>query len=107
VLSNLDEMVKHSQEFVAMEFADLKELLEDDELLVKDESDVYFAIQRWIEFSYVSRRNHYETLFQTIRLAFCKRSANSIATNSWLCFTISSRFDNTNFKALDFKTSQL
>ena len=74
VLSNLDEMVKHSQEFVAMEFADLKELLEDDELLVKDESDVYFAIQRWVEFSYVSRRNHYEALFQTIRLAFCKHN---------------------------------
>ncbi|CAG2189350.1 kelch-like protein 10 [Mytilus edulis] len=73
VLSYLGEIVKNSQEFVVMDIFELKDILEDDELLVKDESEVYLAIQRWVDFSYVSRRNQYETLFQAVRLAFCKR----------------------------------
>lgn len=74
VLSNLANILESSQEFVIMEPSELLEILLDDELLVKDESEVYEAIKRWVDFSYIARRNQYESLFQAVRLPFCKRN---------------------------------
>lgn len=74
VSSNLANILELSQEFVAMEPSDLLELLENDELLVNDESEVFQAIHRWIDFSYISRRNQYGSLFRAVRLAFCKQN---------------------------------
>ncbi|XP_061594945.1 kelch-like protein 10 [Cololabis saira] len=68
ILLHFEEIARFSQEFVQLSVEELKYLIENDELNVRQESAVFEAILRWIGFAPEERRGHMATLLPSVRL---------------------------------------
>lgn len=69
ILQNFEDIAKKSQEFLQMNVENLKTLLRHDDLQTSDESEVYTAVRRWVEFE-PTRIEHTKDLYNCIRLSF-------------------------------------
>lgn len=69
-LENFKEISESSQEFVQIEKEDLLEIITDDELCVRDESEIFLAIKRWVEFKSADRQIYYPSLLKSLRMSF-------------------------------------
>ncbi|XP_061602122.1 kelch-like protein 10 [Cololabis saira] len=68
ILLHFEEIARFSQEFVQLSVEELTDLIEKDELNVRQESAVFEAILRWIGFAPEERRGHIATLLPSVRL---------------------------------------
>ncbi|XP_061590791.1 kelch-like protein 10 [Cololabis saira] len=68
ILLHFEEIARFSQEFVQLSVEELTDLIEKDELNVRQESAVFEAILRWISFAPEERRGHMTTLLPSVRL---------------------------------------
>jgi kelch-like protein 10 len=70
IIRNFKEIVEKSQEYLQLHVDDLKEILDDDSLSVCNESEVFLAIKRWIDYDSKDRKEQYPKLFTAMRLCF-------------------------------------
>lgn len=70
IIRNFKEIVEKSQEYLQLHVNDLKEILDDDELSVRNESEVFLSIQRWIDYDSRGRKEQYSKLLKAMRLCF-------------------------------------
>ncbi|KAM3858904.1 kelch-like protein 10 [Diretmus argenteus] len=69
ILHRFEEMLSVSEEFVELSLQQLADLIEEDELNVKQESTVFEAILRWIAHVPQERNGHISVLLPKVRLA--------------------------------------
>ncbi|XP_058301012.1 kelch-like protein 10 isoform X2 [Hylobates moloch] len=69
ILHNFEEMVKVSEEFLELSVTELKDIIEKDELNVKQEDAVFEAILKWISHDPQNRKQHISILLPKVRLA--------------------------------------
>ncbi|XP_075417933.1 kelch-like protein 10 [Tenrec ecaudatus] len=69
ILHNFEEMVKVSAEFLELSVTELKDIIEKDELNVKQEDAVFEAILKWISHDPQNRKQHISVLLPKVRLA--------------------------------------
>ncbi|KAM3876847.1 kelch-like protein 10 [Diretmus argenteus] len=69
ILHHFEEMLGVSEEFVELSLHQLADLIEEDELNVKQESTVFEAILRWIAHLPQERNSHISVLLPKVRLA--------------------------------------
>ncbi|XP_061455673.1 GATOR2 complex protein WDR24 isoform X4 [Rhineura floridana] len=69
ILHNFEEMVKASTEFLELSVNEFKDIIEKDELNVKQEDAVFEAILKWIVHDPASRKQHMAVLLPKVRLA--------------------------------------
>lgn len=67
ILHNFEEMVKASTEFLELSVNEFKDIIEKDELNVKQEDAVFEAILKWITHDPQNRRQHMGILFPKVR----------------------------------------
>lgn len=70
IIRNFKEVVEKSQEYLQLHVDDLKEILDDDDLSVRNESEVFAAIQRWVDYDTRGRKDHYTNLLKSVRFCF-------------------------------------
>ncbi|XP_033756851.1 kelch-like protein 10 [Pecten maximus] len=68
------EIAESSQEYLQMSFDNLKEIINNDEIYVSDESEVLSAVLRWIKHDTGSRKCHFADLLSVVRLTFVNQS---------------------------------
>ncbi|NXJ85869.1 KLH10 protein, partial [Trogon melanurus] len=69
ILHHFEEVAKESEEFLELSVSDLKDIIEKDELNVKEEAAVFETVLRWIAHDPWSRRQHAAVLLGKVRLA--------------------------------------
>ncbi|NXC41415.1 KLH10 protein, partial [Penelope pileata] len=69
ILHNFEELVNVSTEFLDLSLEELQDIIEKDELNVKQEDVVFEAILKWIAHDPLNRRKHISTLLSKVRLA--------------------------------------
>lgn len=70
IIRNFKKVVEKSQEYLQLHVDDLKEILDDDDLSVRNESEVFAAIQRWVDYDTRGRKDHYTNLLKSVRFCF-------------------------------------
>ncbi|XP_062618832.1 kelch-like protein 10 [Saccostrea cucullata] len=70
IVRNFKDIVEKSQEYLQLHVDDLKEILNDDDLSVRNESEVFLAIQRWIDYDQRERKEKYSDLLKSMRFCF-------------------------------------
>ncbi|XP_024601447.1 kelch-like protein 10 [Neophocaena asiaeorientalis asiaeorientalis] len=68
ILHNFEEMVKVSEEFLELSVTELKDIIEKDELNVKQEDAVFEAIVKWTSYDPQNRKQHISVLLPKVRL---------------------------------------
>ena len=66
ILHNFEEMVKVSAEFLELSVTELKDIIEKDELNVKQEDAVFEAILKWISHDPQNRKQHISVLLPKV-----------------------------------------
>ncbi|XP_060116504.1 kelch-like protein 10 isoform X2 [Heteronotia binoei] len=69
ILHNFEEMVKASTEFLELSVNEFQDIIEKDELNVKQEDAVFEAILKWITHDPQNRKQHMAVLLPKVRLA--------------------------------------
>ncbi|KAM3859011.1 kelch-like protein 10 [Diretmus argenteus] len=69
ILHRFEEMLRVSEEFVGLSLQQLADLIEEEELNVKQESTVFQAVLRWIAHVPQERNGHISVLLPKVRLA--------------------------------------
>ncbi|XP_044855561.1 kelch-like protein 10 isoform X3 [Mauremys mutica] len=69
ILHNFEEMVKVSTEFLELSVNEFKDIIEKDELNVKQEDAVFEAILKWISHEPQTRKQYISVLLPKVRLA--------------------------------------
>lgn len=93
VLDNFSDLVE-SENFYRLNKSDLIELLENDELVVDSEEDVFNAVTKWVEFDSSKRKTDFADLVRCVRLHLLSSSVSSTqkhlmySVNNWLLFFI-------------------
>ncbi|XP_043119148.1 kelch-like protein 10 [Puntigrus tetrazona] len=72
ILRHFEEVLKASEEFPELSLEQLEEIIEKDELNVKQEEVVFEAVLRWISYAPESRRKDIATLLPKVRLGLLK-----------------------------------
>lgn len=70
ILHNFEEMVKVSAEFLELSVTELKDIIEKDELNVKQEDAVFEAILKWISHDPQNRKQHISVLLPKVKFVF-------------------------------------
>ncbi|XP_060069505.1 kelch-like protein 10 [Ylistrum balloti] len=68
------DIAETSQEYLQMNFENLKEIISNDEIYVSDESEVLSAVLRWIKHDMENRKCHFAELLSVVRLTFVNQS---------------------------------
>ncbi|XP_075118273.1 kelch-like protein 10 [Leptodactylus fuscus] len=86
ILHHFQELVKTSDKFFELTLQELRELIEKDELNVTEESAVFEAIVRWINFAPAERKESMRILLPQIRLALINKEyvLNNIMANVYV-----------------------
>lgn len=82
VIDNFAELVGN-EDFHGMNKSDLMELLENDELVVDSEEDVFNAVVDWVEFDSAKRKTDFADLVRGVRLHLLSSSVSSIHRHSF------------------------
>ncbi|NXG38730.1 KLH10 protein, partial [Dromaius novaehollandiae] len=69
ILHNFEEMAKVSAEFLELSASELKDIIEKDELNVRQEDAVFEAIVKWISHDPANRKQYVAVLLRKVRLA--------------------------------------
>lgn len=70
ILHNFEEMVKVSAEFLELSVSELKDIIEKDELNVKQEDAVFEAILKWISHDPQNRKQHISVLLPKVKFNY-------------------------------------
>lgn len=70
ILHNFEEMVKVSAEFLELSVTELKDIIEKDELNVKQEDAVFEAILKWISHDPPNRKQHISVLLPKVKFSY-------------------------------------
>lgn len=70
ILHNFEEMVKVSAEFLELSVTELKDIIEKDELNVKQEDAVFEAILKWISHDPQNRKQHISVLLPKVKFGY-------------------------------------
>lgn len=70
ILHNFEEMVKVSAEFLELSVSELKDIIEKDELNVKQEDAVFEAILKWISHDPQNRKQHISVLLPKVKFSY-------------------------------------
>lgn len=70
ILHNFEEMVKVSAEFLELSVTELKDIIEKDELNVKQEDAVFEAILKWIAHDSQNRKQHISVLLPKVKFNY-------------------------------------
>ncbi|XP_053491304.1 kelch-like protein 10 [Ictalurus furcatus] len=83
ILHNFEEMVRLSEEFLDLTVEQLSEIIEKDELNVKQESVVFEAILQWIKHAPWKRKAHIGVLLPKVRLGLLTHDylMNNVSNN--------------------------
>ncbi|XP_022920023.1 kelch-like protein 10 isoform X2 [Onthophagus taurus] len=68
VRHNFTKLIKENLEFLSLDVEDVIDILQDDELNVKNEEIVFYAVQKWIESDIAHRKIYLLQLLKCIRL---------------------------------------
>ncbi|GAB0199093.1 kelch-like protein 10 [Grus japonensis] len=86
ILHHFEEMAKVSTEFLDLSVNELKDIIEKDELNVKQEDVVFEAILKWIAHDPQNRRQHIAVLLSKVRLALMQAEyfMNNVKTHEYV-----------------------
>lgn len=76
ILHNFEEMVKVSAEFLELSVTELKDIIEKDELNVKQEDAVFEAILKWISHDPQNRKQHISVLLPKVKFSYSLQILN-------------------------------
>ncbi|XP_038577488.1 kelch-like protein 10 [Micropterus salmoides] len=69
MLNHFEEVAATSEEFLLLSVEELAKIIENDQLIVKNEKMVFEAVLRWIAYAPEERREHISLLLPKVRLA--------------------------------------
>ncbi|XP_006004318.1 kelch-like protein 10 [Latimeria chalumnae] len=86
ILHNFEEMIKVSQEFLELSAFEFRDIIEKDELNVKQEDVVFDAILKWITHDTNNRRKYISILLPKVRLALMNAEyfMNNVKNNDYV-----------------------
>ncbi|XP_075684813.1 kelch-like protein 10 [Rhinoderma darwinii] len=86
ILHNFENIMKISDEFLDLSAMELKDLMEKDELNIKQEEAAFEAIVKWINYNPASRKQYISVLLQQVRFALMHTQYfyNKVKTNDYV-----------------------
>ncbi|XP_049456957.1 kelch-like protein 10 [Epinephelus fuscoguttatus] len=95
ILHHFEEVTEHSEKLLQLSVGQMADLIEKDELNVRQESAVFETILRWINYAPEERRGHMATLLSKVRLLLMSSKylvntvmVNALVMKSPLCRTM-------------------